>query len=161
MTLCVSQAADIKAQTEAALEEVTAQLEARVRAELALLQRLRVQHQQQGQLEDVGVSVQAENAQTFEELKMAVQGVDALVLAERQAREEVLREALAELAAEGEERAEELRMREGRAAEAHATLEQVRPRLAFTRYCHHQYCMVYGTPKGGRRGVTYCAIVVQ
>ena len=24
--------------------------------------------------------------------------------------------------------------------------------LAFTRYCYYQYCMVYGTPKGGRGG---------
>jgi len=24
--------------------------------------------------------------------------------------------------------------------------------LAFTRYCHYQYCMVYGTQRGGRWG---------
>jgi len=33
--------------------------------------------------------------------------------------------------------------------------------LAFTRYCHHQYGMVYGIQKGGRWGVVYCAIDVQ
>jgi len=33
--------------------------------------------------------------------------------------------------------------------------------LAFTRYCHHQYCMVYGIQGGGRLGGVYCAIVVQ
>jgi len=33
--------------------------------------------------------------------------------------------------------------------------------LAFTRYCHCQYCMVYGMYKGGRVGVVYCALVVQ
>ena len=36
--------------------------------------------------------------------------------------------------------------------------------LAFTRYCHGQYCMVYDIHKGGRRGsggVVYCALVVQ
>jgi len=34
-------------------------------------------------------------------------------------------------------------------------------RLAFTRYCHCQYCMVYGIDTGGRVGVVYCALVVQ
>jgi len=33
--------------------------------------------------------------------------------------------------------------------------------LAFTRYCHYQYCMVYGIHKGGWEGGVYCAIVVQ
>jgi len=33
--------------------------------------------------------------------------------------------------------------------------------LAFTRYCHDQYCMVYGLLKGGREGVVYCAVAVQ
>jgi len=33
--------------------------------------------------------------------------------------------------------------------------------LAFTRYCHCQYCMVYGMYKGGRVGAVYCALVVQ
>jgi len=33
--------------------------------------------------------------------------------------------------------------------------------LAFTRYCHDQYYMVYGLQKGSRRGVVYCAIVVR
>jgi len=34
--------------------------------------------------------------------------------------------------------------------------------LAFTRYCHHQYCMVYGIQQGGRWcGGVYCAMVVQ
>ena len=35
------------------------------------------------------------------------------------------------------------------------------PTLAFTRYCHCQYCMVYGIYKGGRVGVVWCALVVQ
>jgi len=33
--------------------------------------------------------------------------------------------------------------------------------LAFTRDCYAQYCMVYGIQTRGRRGVEYCAIVVQ
>jgi len=33
--------------------------------------------------------------------------------------------------------------------------------LAYTRYCHCQYCMVYCIHKGGRVGVVYCALVVQ
>jgi len=33
--------------------------------------------------------------------------------------------------------------------------------LAFTWYCHDQYCIVYGLLKGGRTGVVYCAIAVQ
>lgn len=49
------------------------QLEQRERTELALLSRLKVQHAQQGQLEDVGISAQAANAQTFEELRNVIQ----------------------------------------------------------------------------------------
>ena len=37
----------------------------------------------------------------------------------------------------------------------------VAPRVAFTRYCHCQYCMVYGIHKGVGWGVAYCALVVQ
>jgi len=33
--------------------------------------------------------------------------------------------------------------------------------FAFTRYCHDQYCMVYGIYTGGRGRVVYCAIDVQ
>jgi len=33
--------------------------------------------------------------------------------------------------------------------------------LAFTRYCLHQYCMVYGIQKEGRWEGVYCAMVVQ
>ena len=33
--------------------------------------------------------------------------------------------------------------------------------LAFTRYCNAHYCMVYGVKTGGRKGVKYCAIVMQ
>jgi len=33
--------------------------------------------------------------------------------------------------------------------------------LAFTRYCHYRYCMVYGITRGGRWGGVYRAIVVQ
>ena len=33
--------------------------------------------------------------------------------------------------------------------------------LALTRYCHHQYCMVYSIKGGGRWCVVYCAIDVQ
>jgi len=33
--------------------------------------------------------------------------------------------------------------------------------LAFTGYCHHQYCMVHGIHKGGRWGGVYCAMVEQ
>jgi len=33
--------------------------------------------------------------------------------------------------------------------------------LAFTRYCHHQYCMVYGIQKGGRWGGACCEMGVQ
>jgi len=33
--------------------------------------------------------------------------------------------------------------------------------LAFTRYCHPQYCMVYGIQQGGRWEGVYCAMVVQ
>ena len=34
-------------------------------------------------------------------------------------------------------------------------------RLAFTRYCNAQYCMVYGVKTGRRKGVECCAIVLQ
>ena len=30
--------------------------------------------------------------------------------------------------------------------------------LAFARYCHHQYCMVYGINRGGRWRGVYCAM---
>ena len=40
-------------------------------------------------------------------------------------------------------------------------LSRVQVKLAFTRYCYAQYCMVYSMHKGGRRGVEYCAIVSQ
>jgi len=33
--------------------------------------------------------------------------------------------------------------------------------LAFTRYCHHQYFMVYGIHRRGRWGGVYCAMGVQ
>jgi len=33
--------------------------------------------------------------------------------------------------------------------------------LAYTRYCHDQYCTVYGIHKGGRSQVVYCVKVVQ
>ena len=33
--------------------------------------------------------------------------------------------------------------------------------LAFTRYCHYEYCMVHGIQKAGRGCVLYCAIDVQ
>jgi len=33
--------------------------------------------------------------------------------------------------------------------------------LSFTRYCHYQYCMVYGINRGSRGGVIYCARVAQ
>jgi len=33
--------------------------------------------------------------------------------------------------------------------------------LAFTRYCHHQYCMVHGIQKGGRQEGVYFPMVVQ
>jgi len=33
--------------------------------------------------------------------------------------------------------------------------------LAFTRYCHHRYCMVYDIKNGGRWKGVYCAMVVQ
>ena len=43
--------------------------------------------------------------------------------------------------------------------------ERARVNPAFTRYCYHQYCMVYGIQKGGRGGVLYFpnsrAIVLQ
>ena len=29
------------------------------------------------------------------------------------------------------------------------------PKLAFTSYCHYQYCMIYGISKGGRGGASY------
>ena len=32
------------------------------------------------------------------------------------------------------------------------------PPLAFTRYCHYQYCMVYGIPTGVEGGGVYCTI---
>jgi len=37
----------------------------------------------------------------------------------------------------------------------------VSQQLAFTRYCHRQYRMVYGIEKRGRWGGVYCAVVVQ
>jgi len=115
----------LKASTDAALQEVSSQLEQRERAEVALLNRLRAQHQQQGQLEDVGVSVQAANAQTFEDMRAALQAVDANVQIERAARDEAISGVLREITAQAEARAEELKASEARAAEAHATLEQV------------------------------------
>jgi len=33
--------------------------------------------------------------------------------------------------------------------------------LAFTQYCHYQYCMMYGIHRGGRVGVVYRAFVLQ
>jgi len=33
--------------------------------------------------------------------------------------------------------------------------------VAFTRYCHLQYCMVYGIQRRGRWEGVYCAMVVQ
>ena len=33
--------------------------------------------------------------------------------------------------------------------------------LAFTRYCHHQYCMVCEIQKEGQGEVVHCATVVQ
>jgi len=33
--------------------------------------------------------------------------------------------------------------------------------LAFTRYCHHLYCMVYGINREGRWRGAYCAMVAQ
>ena len=33
--------------------------------------------------------------------------------------------------------------------------------LAFTRYCHSQYCMLYGMQKRGLGEGVHCAIVVQ
>jgi len=33
--------------------------------------------------------------------------------------------------------------------------------LAFTRYCHYQYCIVYSKHKGGRGAVVQCTIDVQ
>jgi len=33
--------------------------------------------------------------------------------------------------------------------------------LAFTGYCHLQYCIVYGIQRGGRRGGVYCVMCVQ
>jgi len=33
--------------------------------------------------------------------------------------------------------------------------------LAFTRYCHHQYRVVYGIKREGRWAGVYCAMVVQ
>ena len=35
------------------------------------------------------------------------------------------------------------------------------PILAFARYCHYQYCTVYGIQKRGGGGFVYCAIDVQ
>jgi len=34
-------------------------------------------------------------------------------------------------------------------------------KLTFTRYCHHQYCMVFDIQGGGRWAGVYCAMVVQ
>ena len=42
-----------------------------------------------------------------------------------------------------------------------AFLAQLVSTLACTRYCHCQYCMVYGIRKGWPRGVVYCTIGVQ
>ena len=39
--------------------------------------------------------------------------------------------------------------------------QSVSRRLAFTRYCHHRYCMVYGIKRGGRWRGVYCPMVVQ
>jgi len=33
--------------------------------------------------------------------------------------------------------------------------------LAYTRYCHYQYGIVYGITREGRGGVVYCAQVAQ
>lgn len=120
-----AQQSALKEQTDAALQQVGGQLEQRERAEAALLHRLRTQHQQQGQLEDVGVSVQAANALTFEDMREALQAVDASAQEERAARDEAIRDVRRDTAAAIEARVEELRASEARAAEAHATLEQV------------------------------------
>jgi len=37
----------------------------------------------------------------------------------------------------------------------------LRRKLAFTRYCHYQYCRVYGIKRGGGGGVVYCTIDVH
>jgi len=36
--------------------------------------------------------------------------------------------------------------------------ERLCARLAFTRYCHHQYCMMYGIKDGGRWKGVDCAM---
>jgi len=33
--------------------------------------------------------------------------------------------------------------------------------LSLSRYCNAQYCRVYGMKTGGRKGVAYCALVLQ
>jgi len=38
---------------------------------------------------------------------------------------------------------------------------ELEAQLGVTRYCHDPYCMVHCIEKGGRRGVAYCAMVVQ
>jgi len=42
-----------------------------------------------------------------------------------------------------------------------STLERSGPNLAFTRYCHCQYSIVYGIQRRGRWGGVYCAMVVH
>ena len=34
-------------------------------------------------------------------------------------------------------------------------------KLAFKRYCNHQYCMVFGIHRRSRWGGVYCAMVMQ
>jgi len=46
-----------------------------------------------------------------------------------------------------------------------ASLQSFAPHLlAFTRYCHHQYCMAYGVHRGGGGGLVgdvYCTMAVH
>lgn len=111
--------------TSSALQEVGEKLQQRERSELALLARLKAQHAQQGQLEDAGVSVQAANAQTFEEMRAAVEAVEYNVRVERAARDEAVSGLARELARESESRAEAVEAAAAKTREAQESLEQV------------------------------------
>ena len=93
-------------------------------ASQALLAKLHMQHSQQGQLEDVGVAVQSENARTFEDLKVALQMMGAELSRELAVRDEAAVELKRLIEYEEAARRESTEAVEAKAATSRQALEQ-------------------------------------